>query len=153
MSKVGPPTTHLNKGNNWNIPLFLVALGIFVISFIAILTNADQFQTNERFTEFFLSGDIRTDQVNDGLDKNLLLTLNVGITNREGSRVSYRVLTLIDKQIISIGDDFTLGHNDTKLVPVELPLTSQIYNQTIEVVLEREGFSSPYRILSFNLDQ
>jgi uncharacterized membrane protein len=108
---------------------------------------------SEGFTEFYVLGpDGRADGYPRTVDVGDKFTLILGVVNREGEEVSYRVeATIAGRQALSL-DSLHLANNEKWERPLVLTATPEGSNQKVEFVLYKGDDGMPYRALHLWVD-
>jgi uncharacterized membrane protein len=139
----------IHAGSN-PVPFALVMAMILTISWIAWLTQVDQFQRQEHFSEFYLQDSALLFQTNSlELLENQESRVNVAIVNHEGTKSNYRIHILINGQLLSIVDKVSLEDNGSSEEEINFSFPGAGDNQRVDLLLEKQGASFPYRSLHF----
>ena len=102
----------------------------------------------EYFTEFYMLG-------NDGLAQDYpreaavgqLITVTVGITNKEGSETTYQIRVETGGQILAQTGPVVMEDGKTWEQSLEFAMPEAGNDQQVEFILERHGKPAPYRAL------
>jgi uncharacterized membrane protein len=127
---------------------------ILVVSWIAFLTRADQFQSDAGFSEFYLqdvNSLLRADRIE--VSENQPVSVTVGIVNHEGVRSRYRIMVSINSNLLNATPEIIeLENNQSVNQSAEFSLPSLGDNQRVSILLERQGSPFPYRQLNLFVD-
>lgn len=138
----------------WNHALYtlivLFSLVIVVITFIAILTYPELYQSTERFTEFYIQDaeGLLKDTGRIDVIQNEPIVVRIIIKNQEGMPITYRIKTNINGQVMFTSESFSLDVRQGLEYPVVISLSTIGNNQRVDIVLERSGVDDVYRRLS-----
>lgn len=130
---------------------FAVVSGAMVLVATALVVNLTA--PPPRFTEFFIIGA-------DGLAKDYprigrpgeVVTIGVGITNRERLTTTYRVLVDTEKATLLRTEPIRLSSDDTWEEPITFALPASQKPRDIAIKLFKEEQTEPYRQLRLRLD-
>lgn len=139
------PSAHARVGR---VSVSLVIALILVFSWISWLTQVDQFQEQEQFSEFYIKDAASLLETNSlELAKNEVATFVAVIVNHEGTISNYRIHILINGGEIFTVDNIQLEDNETGEVQINFSFPTAGENQRIDILLEKEAASFPYRSL------
>jgi uncharacterized membrane protein len=121
--------------------LAAVLLGVAVVAVVLIPKTA------ERFTEFYLiSSDGHLSGYSSEIARGQLVTIVLGVVNREHDDVQYRIEVhrdMIREEVANI----SLNHGETWEQPYTFTLSQQAENQKVEFLLYKRDEEEPYRSL------
>ena len=144
------PTAHDSSNR---ISVGLIIAFVLAISWIAWLTQVDRFQRKEHFSEFYVKDSISLLEANSlKLSGNEQVTFRVVIVNHEGATSNYRVHILVNGHQISTIDNIQLEENGEGEAQIRLPFLTAGDNQSVDILLEKQGSSFPYRELHLLAD-
>jgi uncharacterized membrane protein len=128
--------------------LIAVMLAAGVVALIAMGVLLLGTGPGQHFTEFYVLNP-------DGLAENLprtvragdALALRVGVMNREGTTVTYRVTVSAGDATLEALPPVTLNDGETRIIPLTLDLALPVGEQDVRVTLYRDDSPQPYRQL------
>ena len=129
--------------------LAFIILIVLVVSLIALLTMADQFQVKGHFTEFYIL-DINNIFKGNTLDvvENQPVLIRIGIANHEGVKSNYQISVNVGGNVIASVSNIILADNGITEQPIQFSLKTVGENQKVNILLSLQGSSFPYRSLS-----
>ena len=128
-------------------------LAATVTAVVLLIIVANQGETAEQFTEFYLLGpDGDAEGYPRALDVGERASLTLGIVNREGKEALYRMATYINGTQVDEIDYVRLSPRQRWEHPVYFTLTQAGERQRVEFVLYLDGRNQAYRRLRLWVD-
>jgi len=131
------------------------ALGLLAAVAVIVLAvpGAGRHGISERFTEFYLLG---ADGTADGYPTALTVGepagIRFGVVNREGVEARYTVALLVDGAQTTLFGPITLPPGQRHEQLITFSLNEPGARQTVRLVLQKDGQTTPYRSLHLRVD-
>jgi uncharacterized membrane protein len=143
-----PINTPIGHAGSNRISVGLIIAFVITISWITWFSQVDQFQRQEHFSEFYIKDSKNLLKTNTlELSENEEGTFRVVIVNHEGTISNYRIHVLVNGHQISSIDNIQIEDRRKGETQIKLSFLTAGDNQNVDILLEKEGSSFPYREL------
>lgn len=131
----------------------ILILALLIAAILPIVVIAQRSKGIDGFTEFYIQDSSgRASNFPDEILVDELFTINMVITNHEGSTVEYSIIVKSADQVIVSVPPFSLINGESFSHSLEFALSNSGNRQMIEFILIRQGYTSPYRNLHLYVD-